>query len=175
MLGEAFFPRYSNRTMGGGGAGSANTTIFPGSYGRMVGTPQSYNNGLVFDGYQYTHAVAIGFDKNAELVWDNSFEINGIKVFDLDQFVKIFPTQDHIVLVYIFENAIRSKIIKGDQVIEGTVQTTMSTKEGDKIIDTKAGKLEYWFGNHFFVSGLQLVKTNERVRKVFFINRLKAY
>jgi hypothetical protein len=173
MLGEAFYPRYTNQAFPGG-AGSANSNS-PWIYGMSSSASRTYGSNLVFDGYQYTHAVAIGFDKNAELVWDNSFEINGIKVFQLDQFVKIFTAPDHIVLVYIFENAIRSKIIRGDQVLEGTVQTPMGSNDGSQIINTKAGKLEYWYGNHFFVSGVQSVKTVESVRRVFFINRLQAH
>lgn len=172
MLGEAFFPRFASRSTGGG---PINSAYSPWNYGLAGAASRVYGTDLVFDGYQYTHAVVIGFDKNAELVWDNSFEINGIKVFQLDQFVKIFPTPDHIVLVYIFENAIRSKIIRGDQVIEGTVQTPMSANDGRQIADTRASKLEYWFGNHFFASGVQIVKTPLTMRKVFFINRLSAF
>ena len=29
----------------------------------------------VFDGYQYTHAVIIGFDKEGKLIWDNTFKM----------------------------------------------------------------------------------------------------
>lgn len=174
MLGEAFYPRYTNSAFPGAGGTTSNS---PWVYGMSSGASRNYMPGsnLVFDGYQYTHAVAIGFDKNAELAWDNSFEINGIKVFQLDQFVKIFTAPDHIVLVYIYENAIRSKIIRGDQVLEGIVQTPMSSIDGSPIVNTKAGKLEYWYGNHFFVSGVQSVKSTVGMRRVFFINRLKAH
>lgn len=172
MLGEAFLPRYTNRSNANNFSGSSNSLW---SYGMSSAASRTYGPDLVFDGYQYTHAVAIGFDKKGELAWDNSFEINGIKVFELDQFVKIFPAPDHIVLVYIFANAIRSKIIRGDQVLEGAVQTAMSSSDGGRIVDTKAGKLEYWYGNHFFVYGVQSVITEQGARKVFYINRLKAY
>jgi hypothetical protein len=174
MLGEAFIPRYTtaNRSMGYPPGSNVNSRWV---YGMAPTSSRISGSDLVFDGYQYTHAVAIGFDKNAELAWDNSFEINGIKVFQLDQFVKIFTTPDHIVLVYIFENAIRSKIIKDDKVIEGTVQTPIVANDGSQIMDTRASKLVYWFGNHFIVSGVQIVKTPESLRKVFFINRLTAH
>ncbi len=170
MLGEAFFPRYSTRSSTPFGS-----SYSPWSYGLPITYSRTYGSDLVFDGYQYTHAVAIGFDKNANLVWDNSFEINGIKVGQLEQFVKIFPTPDHIVLAYIFENDIRTKIIKGDQVIEGTVQNSMSTNNNKEAISTQNGKLEYWYGNHFFVHGIQYIKSNDNTRKVFFIAKLRAY
>jgi hypothetical protein len=170
MLGEAFLPRYSSRSFGGPAIGSYS----PWQYGMAPPTYRTYNNDLVFDGYQYTHAVAIGFDKSANLTWDNSFEINGIKVFHLEQFVKIFPRKDHIVLVYMFENALRTKIIRGDKVLEGTIQTAIGTDDGSKTADTRAGKLEYWYDQHFFVSGVQTVKSGDNSRRVFFINKLRA-
>ncbi len=170
MLGEAFFPRYSNRSSSPYGG-----SYSPWNYGMPVPYYRTYDTDLVFDGYQYTHAVAIGFDKKANLVWDNSFEINGIKVNQLEQFVKIFPTPDHILLAYIFENAIRTKIIRGDQVIEGTVQSSMDTNNNKETTRTQNGKLEYWYGDHFFVHGVQYIKNNNNTRKVFFIAKLRAH
>ncbi|MBI1767711.1 MAG: hypothetical protein HYR67_04995 [Bacteroidetes bacterium] len=171
MLGEAFFPRYSNRSS----SPMANSSYSPWTYGMQGPYYRVYGTDQVFDGYQYTHAVAIGFDKNANLIWDNSFEINGIKVNQLEQFVKIFPTKDHIVLAYIFENAIRTKIIKADQVIEGTAQNSIGTNDEKEVAHTQEGKLEYWYGNHFFVHGVQLVKNQNNTRRVFFITKLIAH
>jgi hypothetical protein len=89
LLGEAFYPHYT----------------YP-------------SNVQIFDGFQYTHAVVIGFDQNGKLMWDNSFEINDVKTFSLEKFVKIYPEEDRIILLYLFENIIRSKIISGSDVLE---------------------------------------------------------
>ncbi len=149
MLGEAFFQHYANR----------------GNY--------SYP-----DGFQYTHAVAIGFDKKAKLLWDNSFEINDVKSYQLKQFVKIIPEKDQIVLLYLFENSIRSKIIKGSEVLEGTSREEVKPAEGKRSVggNIQNNKLEYWYGNHLFASGIQNLQSNENnnVYKVFFINKLTA-
>jgi hypothetical protein len=170
LLGEAFVPHYSNRYPGG----AMNYIYYPRRYG--INDPnRNYSNSTIFDGYQYTHAVTIGIDKNANLIWDNSFEINGIRVFELDQFVKIFAAQDHILLAYLFENKLRTKIIHDDQVIEGTVQNTLKTYDGQVGIETRKGKLEYWYDNHFFVYGIQAIKSSEGMHKVFFINKLRAH
>lgn len=171
MLGEAFYPRYSTRSYGGPMASSYS----PWTYGMSNRVYSPYRSDMVFDGYQYTHAIAIGFDKQGELSWDNSFEIDGIKVFQLDQFVKIFPAQEHIVLAYMFQNKLRSKIIKGDQVVEGTLQDPIKTGSDDEIIDTRSAKLEYWYGNLFFGYGIQSVKSPLGGRRVFFINKLAAH
>jgi hypothetical protein len=160
MLGEAFYPRYTYTTGRG--------------YGLL-------RDERIFDGYQYTHAVVIGFDPQGNLKWDNSFEINDVKTMELQQFVKLSPTDSRIVLLYVYDNLIRSKIIKDNQVLEGKTEDVIKSgykKVSLKERDIESSKLDYWYTEHFFASGIQLVKipvsaNNEVYRKVFFINKLK--
>ncbi len=134
---------------------------------------------MVFDGYQYTHAVIICFDNSGKLVWDNSFEINDVKTFELQQFVKIAPERDRITLLYLHNNLIRSKTIQGNNVLEGKTTDPMKTRFDFDVVkerDTEKSKLDYWYPNHFFASGIQVVRNQARessYRKVFFINKLK--
>lgn len=172
MLGEAFYPHYSypnSRTMMG--------------YGYFMGPRYStpYSRGdLVFDGYQYTHAVVIGFDKNGDLKWDNSFEINDVRTFQLEQFVKIHPGDDKISLVYLFDNIIRSKVIKGSEVLEGKAYDPLQTGNADDVVrerDTRETKLEYWYGDVFYASGIQEIRNRRDQginisRRVFFVNKI---
>jgi hypothetical protein len=160
MLGEAFYPRY--------------TYISGRGYGLL-------RDERIFDGYQYTHAVVIGFDSQGKLKWDNSFEINDVKTMELQQFVKLSPTDSRIVLLYVYDNLIRSKIIKDNQVVEGKTENVI--KSGYKKVtlkenDIERSKLDYWYTEHFFASGIQLVKIpvspkDAVYRRVFFINKLK--
>ncbi|MGC4022020.1 MAG: hypothetical protein QM734_08790 [Cyclobacteriaceae bacterium] len=180
LTGEAFYPKYAGRSSYPNLSPYNSTS--PWGYGPNARYyPPTYNrpNDLVFDGFQYTHAVAIGFDKNGTLKWDNSFEINGIKTFELEQYVKIVPRQNHIVLLYLYENLIRSKIIKDNQVIEGTTQNPVKTFNGQEqeAHGIRSNKLEHWFGNHFFAYGIQNLKDAEipnQTRTVFFINKLSV-
>lgn len=131
---------------------------------------------MIFDGFQYTHSVIIGFDKNANLLWDNSFEINGVKSFKLEQFVKILHGKDHVTLSYVFENLIRSKIVKENELFDGTIQDQIKLNDGSEIVknSTLGVKLEYWYKNHLFVYGIQQVKRGDQISKVFFINKLSG-
>ena len=176
MLGEAFYPVYSNRY-------NPNNTPLnsysPWSYG--LSSRYYYNtynsSNLVFDGFQYTHAIVIGFDAQANLIWDNSFEINGLKSFQLEQFVKILPEKDKIALIYLYQNVIRTKVISNNEVIEGTVQDPIMTADQKKSMRNKVhtSKLEYWYANHLFVYGVQDIKGDgDSTHKVFFINKLSA-
>lgn len=170
LLGEAFYPHYSY---------ARNYAPYSYNYNtRSYHIPMSRSD-LIFDGFQYTHAVVIGFDKNGKLIWDNSFQINDVKTFDLEQFVKIYPQEKSISLLYLFENEIRNKIINDSEVLEGkTFEMKMKFKD-DQVKDkeTETSKLDYWYGRHFFAYGVQQVHNQrepgvQSTRKVFFVNKI---
>jgi hypothetical protein len=169
LLGEAFYPKYKN-------IGNA-TGFF--SYGTQA-TP--YGNNLVFDGYRYTHATVLGFNEKGNLLWDNTFEINDIKTFSKEQFVKLKTTDQNLTLLYLFKNQLRTKVIDGNKVVEGKSSESIKTSyQGDIVVDdqTTLSKLEYWYKDYLYAYGVQyIVNINEKgdqvERSVFFINKLKC-
>jgi hypothetical protein len=166
MLGEAFYPKYVYPT-----AASA-AGIF-----RRAG--QSSGTETVFDGYRYTHAVVLGFDNMGKLLWDNSFEITDVKTFEREQFVKASVEEDRIVLLYLYNNVIRSKIIKENEVLEGKTFNELKLKFDNDVVSTRPDNemngLEKWYGNTYFAYGIQNIKNATITglkRKVFFLNKI---
>ncbi len=170
LLGEAFYPKYKNVSGNYYGAG------------KIV---YSTNNGIiqssrVFEGYKYTHAVVLGFDKNGKLQWDNSFEINDVLSQSLEQYVHASISDNKIALLYVFEDFIRSKIISEDQVIEGKELIPVALKNEDDVVkegSTQLIGLESWYNNVFYVYGTRQVKNSgiDNIpvgREVFFINKV---
>ena len=133
-------------------------------------------DGRIFDGYHYTHAVVMGFDRNGKLLWDNSFEINDVKTYTLEQFVKLEVQGDRIALLYLFDNELRTKIIQNDQVLEGKTIETIKTNFGSDVVrkeETSMSRLEYWYKDNFYAYGVQEIANAERgKRRVFFINKI---
>ncbi|HEV8513687.1 MAG TPA: hypothetical protein VGQ59_10440, partial [Cyclobacteriaceae bacterium] len=180
LVGEAFYPTYSSAY------GSYNPRLFGNSPWSYPSTRYSNNpylnrysnpnqSDLVFTGFQYTHAIVIGFDAHAKLTWDNSFEINGLKSFYMEQFVKILTDKEKIELFYLFQNNIRSKVINNSQIMEGTGQDPILVSDRQKKSSVESSKLEHWYGNHLFVYGIQAVKNGKNdVQRSFFINKLIA-
>lgn len=164
LLGEAFYPKYRHTE-------------------RMYSPTQSfgsYQNAMIFDGYQYTHAVVLGIDSDGNLLWDNSFEVNDVKTFTLEQYVKMDAREDNIALLYLYDNKIRTKLIQDSEVLEGKsfnpllmqFDETLSADE-DR---TSMNKLEYWYDNHFLAYGTQtIVSPGLRKRKVFFVNKVRYH
>lgn len=169
MLGEAFYPQYA----------------YPNGVAYRNGIPQMYSHsfargGYTLIGYHYTHAVVIGFDKKGSLTWDNSFEINDVMTPNLEQYVKIQPLHDKIMLQYVYDNQIRTKSIKDSEIIDGKAFDKIKLKFDDDVLkETKNAKndLNYWYDGHLYVSGIQEIKNLREVkvsanRKVFFVNKI---
>ena len=169
LLGEAFYPRY--HSVDGGRYSFFSPSAISGN--------SIIQNGRVFDGYYYTHAVVMGFDENGKLLWDNSFEINDVKTFTLEQFVKLEVLPDRLALMYLFENQIRTKIIQDDLVIEGKTIDPIRTFREREIVKgerNNENKLEYWYDNFLYAYGVQDVVSASEAgpskRRVFFINKV---
>jgi hypothetical protein len=166
LLGEAYYPKYNNQSYYGG---------FNNYYGNRGG-----NNLYYFEGYKYTHAVIICFDQSGNYQWDNSFEINDVISPNLVQLVEISPKNDEIILLYNYENVIRSKIIKGSDVIEGKEFDDILLKFQDDEVknnNSEHGGLDSWYNDVFYAYGIQKIKNLKDAdvklnREVFFINKI---
>lgn len=154
LVGEAFYPHY----------------VYP-----RYSNPQARTE-RIFDGYKYTHAVVIGFKKNGLLSWDNSFEINDVKTFQLQHFVRVQPDAHRILLMYLFDNAIRTKIILNDEVLEGkSAEPLRSGRSGEELDkeEQNTERLDSWYGKYFFAAGTQSLRGRRGAfRQVFFINKI---
>ena len=163
MIGEAYYPKYNST----GSLPVVSTTI-----------PNEF--GTYFAGFRYTHAVVIGFDKQGNILWDNSFQIEDVLTYNLDQFVHADVQEDKIVLLYMYDNEIRTKIIVGHEIVEGkSYDPIQLTFDDDQLRDddTRIGGLEDWYGNKFYAYGTQRIKNLNDPgvklnRRVFFINKI---
>jgi len=167
MLGEAFYPFYGN---------SSNPVTYDNNWYRQNSIRDIYS----LQEFKYTHAVIIGFNKTGEIIWDNSFEINDVTTLQLEQYVHAVANKDEIVLLYVYDEQIRSKIIQEDEIIEGKVFNDIQLKfEDDLLVDetSERVKLRDWYGNYFYMHGRQKIKNLRESdsggnRWVFFINKI---
>jgi hypothetical protein len=154
LLGEAFYPRYRH---------------IEGTYGAGRGT-------YIFDGYQYTHAVVLGIDANGGLLWDNSFEINDVRTFTLEQFVKMDARKDEIALLYLYDNKIRTKVIQDSIVLEGKTFSKILPSDSSQEVqgESSVSKLDYWYKDYFLAYGVQNLGTSmgRGKKKVFFVSKV---
>lgn len=172
MIAEAFYAKYSSNN---GGA-------FNNSFGQTWnGSPYGYGGFRDFLGYKYTHAIIVAFDASGEIVWDNSFRTNDITYFNLQESVAANVQGEKAIISYLDDNQIKSKIIDGNQVIEGkTFSPIKLLYNGDKLTsrDSEIRGVRDWYDNYMFSYGLQRIKNSRMVgesrrRKVFYINKIE--
>lgn len=166
MIAEAYYPRYSNYS----------TSSFG---GYNYSGAQRYNPS--FMGYKYTHAVVVSFDRNGNILWDNSFKIDDVETYTLNEFVAVSSSEDKVILMYLKDNIIRSKVIKGDEILEGRTFNPVRLAFANDEVKNRSPELEglkTWYDQTMYAYGEQRIRneygTGGQVsRRVFYINKIK--
>lgn len=163
LVAEAYYPRYSTYTSS--------------PYSTSARMSPS------FLGYTYTHAVVVGFDRNGNILWDHSFEIENAETFVLTEYVTVNVVGEEIVLSYLKDNVINTKFVKGHEIIEGkTYNPVRLTFDLDEVKskNSEMEGLENWFGHTMYAYGSQRIQ-NESIsgaresRYVFYVNKIQYH
>ncbi|MCK9421182.1 MAG: hypothetical protein M0Q38_01135 [Bacteroidales bacterium] len=141
------------------------------------GRPYS-NNYSVFDGYRYLNAVVTAFDEDGKLLWDNVLEIRNLVSFDLNTKVSAFFNGNDIMLCYLSDGKIGSKIIHEDKVIEKPVFASLEMLyPEDKLLSESKERILPWYGNYFIAYGYQEIKnialSGNNKRMVFYFSKVR--
>jgi hypothetical protein len=165
MIAEAFYAEYETRCYTTYSNGTPTTTCYQ-----------------VFVGWRYTHALVAAFDKEGDLLWDNSYKIYNILTFDLKERIKVMFDDEDIIMVYNYGGYINSKIIRGDKVLEGKTKTKIETNyDTDKVKANYGSNMDFWYDNYFIAYGTQKIKdkakgkkrkSSKKKRYVFYFNKI---
>lgn len=160
LVGEAYYPEYHTIT---------NWTYD--YYGHMI--PNYYT---VFDGYRYNNAFICGFDSTGKMLWENSMEINNLLTMSLKERVNLLFDNQEIIVSYLTEGKVASKVINRDQTIDGIEYSPVENIDThDKVTDNNEGVLVHWYNNFMLAYGYQDIKNVTRPdsrRSVFYINKI---
>lgn len=166
LVAEVYYPHYRYNNYGGfGPIGSAGYSP----------SPFNYSNSRVFDGYQTTHVLVCGFDRQGNLQWDNTFVVDNLRRYELEEAVRLQTLPDgRLVLAYIDENKLRYKVVNRAEHSPNDLQVPIQTAPVgtvEKVADTSNADLQPWYGSRFVASGYQRLRTNRGPeREVFFLN-----
>jgi hypothetical protein len=138
-----------------------------------------YNGDEFFEPYQYTHSIVLGIDRSGKLLWDNSFEMNGVGSQSLHQIVHHLDGAS-LNLIHSFKNKFYFKKIAGTEVIQSKKEIEMVGKyENDKIKDLQVQYpiLEYWYGKNLLFHCIQEIHNDKDLgvelnRKVFCVSKI---
>ncbi|MEJ8758124.1 hypothetical protein WG947_14015 [Pontibacter sp. H259] len=125
--------------------------------------------------YRRTQAIALGFDKNGVLLWDNSFPLKDMESRELRPTVEVaYNQQGKVVIAYPDQDKIRYKLMDEDTYIEEDTKLELKPKaEVGRIISTNLAGVASWYGLNFAAFGWHRVKSsNSDSRPVFYINKI---
>jgi hypothetical protein len=184
VVAESYYPTYRNNNNYYNGFGSPfGISPFYSPFGGFYspyyyGNPWNMRNNQIFDGFQYTHAVIAGFNKEGKLLWDNVLELNDVKLMTLKEQVKVSFSGDNIILAYSIKGRLKSKIIRGNQVVEGKEDIPIATEfSDDKVRKNQVSNIEFWYDNYFLAWGFQRISNNKNqevrgTRNVLYCNKV---
>lgn len=144
FVAEYFYPTYRYETQ---------TTMVN---GRMQTTQRR-----VFDGYQYTHAMAIGINNEGEKLWDQHIPLFApYKPFSPVRFLKIISdSAKSITALHTTGRAVHSSVIRNGEITNNKWAVTHTIPEGQREKWTSSASM-WWYGKTFFI--LETQKTKEK-------------
>jgi hypothetical protein len=136
------------------------------------------NSYTVFDGYRFTNAILASFDMEGNLVWDNNMEIRNLITFDLSPKVNAYFSDENVVLTYLSDGKIASKIINGDNIVEKLDFSSFDLSyPDDKLLSETKSRMAYWYGNYFLCYGYEDIKNvaldGNNKRLVYYFSKVK--
>lgn len=131
----------------------------------------------VFDGYEYTHAVALELDEDGNKLYDHCFPIDltykpMAKVYNL----RVVTKKDVTKLLYCTGDRLTGVFIQGEDMSEKDYGSVASEREGDKVKWGTRTLCNYWYDNYYLVHGVQRIKNKEeegdKKRTIFFLSKI---
>lgn len=144
----------------------------------MVNGQMQTQNFVVFDGYAYSHAVALGLDEHGNKLWDHSFELEYIgKTYTVVRHIKKLTSKNDIRLFYPTGTNFKAMRITGDAGISSRDLGSIAPENPEAKVKWSAElNAQYWYGDYVLVSGMQRIKEDEgrkKRRTVFFLSKLR--
>ncbi len=159
---EAFRPRYR-----------VESRIDYDFYGRPI--PYSYT---IFEGYQFFNTLLVGFDRNGEVNWLNTFQLRDLITFELDRHVFVSLLEHEVLAAAYHEGVLHSKLMNlSGELIGEPAKTNLDLRfSNDRLLEENFGKLMPWYGNYFIVTANQKISNSRLVRdnprSVFFLQKI---
>ncbi|GAB3201706.1 hypothetical protein ABID22_001396 [Pontibacter aydingkolensis] len=156
LAGEAYYPQYRN-----------NSVSLP------LERRQAFMQNT--EGYKRTHAVAMGFDKKGNLLWDNTFPLKDVASMELVHTVEVARAPDgRVIMAYPDQEEIIYHIMQEDKFDDKEHKLKIMTyNENEKAQATEDPGIIKWYDNHFVAFGFQRIKpSGAEYRTVFYLNKI---
>lgn len=133
---------------------------------------------MVFDGYEYTHAVALGLDESGNKLWDHCFELeNSDKPYTVVKNVRKLSSAHEVRFFFPSKTNFKAIRITGPSGISSRDLGSIMPENPEVKVRWSAGlSAQHWYDDYVLVSGLQRIKADEgrkKRRTVFFLSKFQ--
>lgn len=155
--------------------------FWPGYYpGMRMYRPYAFGDPMRnSDNIKLYETVAVAFDPNGDIIWDQSIKLEDMKRPALEQVSDFYTDGENLHFIYKLESELKIKSISLD---EGTATETVEKIRLDAPSDEIRSEKEledgvrHWVDNTFYVWGYHTIRNPEnkdnRIRDVFYINKI---
>ncbi|MFD2513815.1 hypothetical protein ACFSRY_08040 [Pontibacter locisalis] len=138
-------------------------------------TPRSSFQNRTHEGFKRTHAVALGFDKQGILIWDNTFPLKDVSTPELYHALEVGYSPDgRVIMAYPDKEKIIYHVMHEDEFEdeENDLEILLYNKN-DKVQFTEYPGLINWYGANFVAFGFQRIKpSGAEAKTIFYINKI---
>ncbi|HMG93845.1 MAG TPA: hypothetical protein VK589_27490 [Chryseolinea sp.] len=172
-------PYYYNPYFSPYGYPTSSPFYYPGM-SRMY-RPYMYGNNIKnIEEIKSNQSVLLSFDAHGKVAWDQSMQLDEMKMPGIEQVSDFILLDDKICFLYKKESDIKMKtVLLGDGSATELNEKIKLSDEADAIKTEREfdGGVRHWIGNSFYVWGYHSVRNNskdDRVRDVFYVNKVVA-
>src|SRR5688572_19081611 len=162
-------------------------------YGNLYGSPFYYpgmsrmyrpymygNNIKNIDEIKTNQTVLLSFDAHGKIVWDQSMQLDEVKMPGIEQVSDFVLLDDKVCFLYKKESELKMKtVMLTDGSTKEAVEKISLPDPLDVIRSEREfdGGVRHWIGDSFYVWGYHTIRNNskdDRVRDVFYVNKIVA-
>ena len=140
-------------------------------YGRPM--PRTYS---VFEGYQFYDLIIASLSEKGDLIWNNDFEIKGLKSFFMKKQVAVFRAGEFLSMAYVNNGNLYAQTIDGPVDISKEETAVESKHAKDWISEDRNNTIVHWYDEYFLIHGYQKIKNrslgDQSTRTVFYVNKV---
>lgn len=125
--------------------------------------------------------VVLALDEQGNIRWDQSLKLDDVRMPSLQQVGDFYVEGDKLHIIYKKESDLKVKtVLLGTNEVSEKSEKVKTLHEMDVIRSEKETEngVRHWYGNSFYVWGYQTIRNanmDERVRDVFYINKIESY
>ncbi len=130
-------------------------------------------------GFNSTHAFAVAFDEEGNMLWDHSFPMQDMFFMSLEKKAEFLSISNRIEVYTLNKNKIRARIFKGQEIVEHELEILVSLGvDSDKWMwkNPEIESVVSWYDQFILALGRQKILSssnmNSSLKEIFYLNKI---